>query len=284
MKFLLTGSAGFIGSHLNKKLIELNFETLLFDRMMDKIYKGNNFEEIELCDIDFNDVDAVFHCAASHPSQIISDNELIEGNMSLTKRLLKKFILSKPKAIIFLSSISLYGSARPQIIHLDSPIINPSLYGQQKASCEQVIASWGLENNVFTHLIRLPAVLGSGAHQTFLPRLVESIKTFKPFQTHKFSSMFNHIVHVDDLCNFLINISKTNSSSLSQVGSPDPISIQMIIQQISEYFKISDNLIISGEEVSGPIDIAVALSMGFKSSNTSDLINQMLINNDKIMQ
>ena len=282
MKFLLTGSTGFIGSHLNKKLIELNFETLLFDRMIDKIYKGKDCEEI--FNLDFSGVDAVFHCAASHPSQNISDNELIEGNIILTKKLLNKFTVSKPKAIIYLSSTSLYGSARPQIIQLNSPMINPSIYGQQKASCEQVITSWGLKNNVFTHLIRLPAVLGSGAHQTFLPRLVESIKTSKPFQTHKFSSMFNHIVHVDDLCNFLINLSKTNTSSLSQVGSPDPITIQMIIKQISEYFKISKNLIISGEEVSGPIDINVALSMGFKSSNTSDLINKMLINNYKTMQ
>ena len=73
-KILVTGVAGFLGSHLAEKLAEMKYEVLGVDNMSggykDNIPKNVKFFNFDCCDLNkmkeiMKDVDVIYHCAAT---------------------------------------------------------------------------------------------------------------------------------------------------------------------------------------------------------------------------
>ena len=129
MKALVTGCAGFIGSHLVDKLLEQGYEVIGIDCFTDyysreikevnisNALKHNNFEFIEgdiLNRDKFPDVDYVFHLAAqagvraswSKSFEIYSKN-----NVQATQKLLEFYKDREIKKFVYASSSSVYGDA-----------------------------------------------------------------------------------------------------------------------------------------------------------------------------
>jgi UDP-glucose 4-epimerase len=129
MKALVTGCAGFIGSHLVDKLLEQGYEVIGIDCFTDyysreikevnisNALKHKNFEFIEgdiLNRDKFPDVDYVFHLAAqagvraswSKSFEIYSKN-----NVQATQKLLEFYKDREIKKFVYASSSSVYGDA-----------------------------------------------------------------------------------------------------------------------------------------------------------------------------
>ena len=71
---LVTGAAGFLGSHLSEKLAEMGYKVIGIDNMIggypDNIPKNISFMEIDCCNLEkvksvMKGIDVVFHCAAT---------------------------------------------------------------------------------------------------------------------------------------------------------------------------------------------------------------------------
>ena len=77
-KILVTGAAGFLGSHLSEKLSIMGHNVIGIDNMLggydDNVPKNIEFHKIDCCDLDkikniMKGVDVVYHCAATHEGQ-----------------------------------------------------------------------------------------------------------------------------------------------------------------------------------------------------------------------
>lgn len=162
MKCLVTGGAGFIGSHLVNKLIEKNLEVVVIDNLSTGKRENLNpkaiFHQLDICDFNsiepvFKGVDFVFHLAAIPrvPLSIEDPIGTSKVNVMGTINVFKAAADNKVKRVIFSSSSSLYGDQKEFPLK-ETMAPNPkSPYGLQKLIGEQVA-------KIFLELYSLPVV------------------------------------------------------------------------------------------------------------------------------
>lgn len=162
MKCLVTGGAGFIGSHLVDKLIEQNHKVTVIDNLSagkkENLNPKAEFYQLDICDFDkikslFKGVDFVFHLAAIPrvPVSVADPVNTSRVNILGTVNVFKAGIDAKVKKIIFASSSSVYGDQKKLPLE-ESMTPNPlSPYALQKLSGEQFA-------KLFVDLYKVPIV------------------------------------------------------------------------------------------------------------------------------
>jgi UDP-glucose 4-epimerase len=161
-KILITGGAGFIGSHLVDALIEKGHQVLVIDNLStgkrENLNKKAKFYNFDICDFKkikplFKNIDFVFHLAAL-PRLLLSIEDPIrtsEVNIMGTINVFKAASDAKVKRVIFASSSSVYGEQKelPLREEMEPKPISP--YGLQKLVGEKFA-------KLFTKLYGIPIV------------------------------------------------------------------------------------------------------------------------------
>ena len=161
-KIIVTGGAGFIGSHLVDKLIEEDHEVIVIDNLSagkkENINSKAVFYKKDICDFEeikplFNEVDYVFHLAAIPriPFSIKNPIKTSKVNILGTINVFKAASENKIKRVVFASSSSVYGNQEKSPFKEDmipSPI---SPYSLQKFVGEKFA-------ELFTNLYDLPVI------------------------------------------------------------------------------------------------------------------------------
>ena len=151
MKFVITGGAGFIGSHIAKHLVEKNHDVIVVDNLsrgrlenLSKIKEQIEFKKMDILDFDslkkviFNS-DGIFHQAAltSVPESFIEKEKYHNVNVKGTENIFK---LAKEfgKKVVYASSSSIYGNTTtiPIQENFEKNPINP--YGITKLDDEKL--------------------------------------------------------------------------------------------------------------------------------------------------
>ena len=123
MKVLITGVAGFLGSHLAQKLSTMGHEIVGIDNMIggyeDNIPQNITFHKNDCCDYEkmhsyMKRVDVVYHCAATaHEGlSVFAPYEIGKNNFLASVSIFSAAIANKVKRIIFCSSMARYGSQK----------------------------------------------------------------------------------------------------------------------------------------------------------------------------
>ena len=158
MKILITGVAGFLGSHLAEKLSAQGHKIVGIDNMMggyeDNIPGDIIFHKIDCCDnkqmnLLMNGVEAVYHCAATaHEGlSVFSPYEIGKNNFLASVSIFSAAIANKVKRIIFCSSMARYGSQKTPFNEDMSPKpVDP--YGISKVAAEDVLKNLCELNNI----------------------------------------------------------------------------------------------------------------------------------------
>ena len=159
-RVLLTGGAGYIGSHTAVELLEKDFEIVIYDNLvnsskiaLDRIRKitGKDFKfyKADILDTDFlrkvlteEKIDVVIHFAALKAvgESVKKPLEYYHNNLTGTLSLLKAMVDTNVKKIIFSSSATVYGDPETTPITEDFPkgaCTNP--YGWSKSFMEQIM-------------------------------------------------------------------------------------------------------------------------------------------------
>jgi dTDP-glucose 4,6-dehydratase len=142
MKILITGAAGFIGSHLGNRLTQLGHEVVGYDSFVNPSDNKTNFriEHIDCRKLTtLQGYDAVFHLAAfiNVDESIKYPDDYFDNNVAVTMHLLDLVRSSKTK-FIYASSAEVYGSAQYPIISEDDHPLDPlSPYAVSKLASEQ---------------------------------------------------------------------------------------------------------------------------------------------------
>jgi len=219
-KVLVTGGAGFIGSHLVDRLLAEGFEVWVLDDFsagrMQNISCHRNKMEFHLVrgdvrDVDLvrkvvEDVDVVFHEAALVDVALSIKNPVLfnEVNVVGTLNLLKACVDSGVKRFVFASSAAVYGDSKPAEKREDMLPEPISPYGVSKLAAENYVqvfnASYGFE----TVCLRCFNVYGSrqsfgsrysGVITAFICRLLKG----EPPIVHGDGKQTRDFVHVNDV-------------------------------------------------------------------------------------
>ena len=187
-RVLLTGGAGYIGSHTAVELLEKDFEIVIYDNLvnsskiaLDRIRKitGKDFKfyEADILDTDFlrkvlteEKIDVVIHFAALKAvgESVKKPLEYYHNNLTGTLSLLKAMVDTNVKKIIFSSSATVYGDPETTPITEDFPkgaCTNP--YGWSKSFMEQIMTDLNTADPDFK-VILLRYFNPIGAHKSGL--------------------------------------------------------------------------------------------------------------------
>ena len=164
-KILITGVAGFLGSHLAETLSKSGHHVIGIDNMMggyaDNISKDIDFYELDCCDLPkvqdtMKGVDIVYHCAATaHEGlSVFSPYEITKNNYLASVSIFTAAINNKVKRIVYCSSMARYGNSKtPFTEDMEPNPIDP--YAISKVASEKVLANLCDLNNV-EYVIAVP--------------------------------------------------------------------------------------------------------------------------------
>ena len=251
MKYVVTGGAGFIGSHITKKLVERGDVVTVIDNMntgkeknLESVIDKINFVKGDILDIDLleditKDADGVFHQAALASVQDSFDepDKYHNVNVNGTENILK---LSKKYGfkVVYASSSSVYGNPiRIPIKESDGKNpINP--YAETKLKKEELAIKYS-KMGVSVIGLRYFNVFGKGQSKEYagvLKLFLERIRDKLPPKINGDGTQFRDFVHVSDVVNAnLMSMDSDITHEFFNVGTNTTITIIDLAKTIIEY-------------------------------------------------
>ncbi|MCG7345455.1 NAD-dependent epimerase [Sporosarcina sp. ACRSL] len=224
MKVLITGSSGFIGFHLSKKLLSMGYEVIGFDDMNDyyettlkearleklKPYKRFTFYRADLVDrkkvesvFQENQIDIVVNLAAQAGVRYSLENPYvyIDSNIVGFINVLEMCRQHHVKQLIYASSSSVYGAntTLPFSVHdtVDHPL---SLYAATKKANELMAHTYSSLYNLPTTGLRFFTVYGPwGRPDMALFKFTKNIIEGQPIDIFNNGKMMRDFTYVDDI-------------------------------------------------------------------------------------
>ncbi len=158
MRILITGGAGFIGSHLARALLQQNDEVVVFDcvpephllqDIKDKItyIQGDSASEVDLyCAVAKNNIDGIFHLGALMAGACEENPpKAFQVNFRSTQVLIDAALACNIKRFFFMSSIALFSPSSVEPVAENAPKEPKTIYGQTKLASEHLL-DWYADN------------------------------------------------------------------------------------------------------------------------------------------
>jgi len=257
MKIMVTGSSGFIGSHLTEYLVEKGYDVVAFDR-----YNSNNHygwleqskykKKIKfiLGDIrDFDSVnkamqgcDGVMHLAAliGIPYSYISPTAYIKTNVEGTLNVLESAKNLKLEQVIITSTSEVYGTAMKKKLSEKDELKAQSPYAASKIAADQLSLSYYRSFGLPIKIIRPFNTFGPRqSARAVIPTIITQAITNKKIKIGNLNAT-RDFLFVEDLCSAYEKILKSNKlfGEVVNVGVNSEISIKNLIVKISKILKI----------------------------------------------
>lgn len=262
MKVLITGGAGFIGSHLADKLLKQNHQVIVIDNFNDyyetKIKWQNvahniNNPNYKLYCTELQDkkslnkifsqykFDAVVHlagCAGVRPS--LEDPEKyvlsnILGTIHLLE-LMKQYHIDK---IVAASSSSVYGNRQDELFNEELNVNMPiSPYAATKSSCEQFIYTYYKIYGIKAICLRFFTVYGPRQRPDLaIHKFTRLIDEGNEIPMYGDGTTARDYTYIDDIIDGIIQALHYNQSGyeIINLGGGNPVSLKQMIEEISHY-------------------------------------------------
>lgn len=241
MKFLVTGGAGFIGSHLVKFLVKQNHSVVVIDNLhagnpnnLKNVLDEIEFHQLDILDYDgmkkiVEEIDGIFHHAAltSLPESFEKKDEYFKVNVIGTKNIFKLANEYKFK-VVFASSSSVYGNVEKIPISEDFEKKPLSPYAETKVQDEDLVIKYN-ELGVPIIGLRYFNVFGkgqTGSYAGVITKFIQRILERKPPIINGDGLQLRDFVYVEDVAkaNLIAMKSKVNKGFFN-VGSGEATSI-----------------------------------------------------------
>ncbi len=259
-KILVTGGAGFIGSHLVDKLIENDLDVKVLDNLssgtkinlQNSINKKNfQFFNEELSNSSslqniLSDVDIIFHLAANPEVRTGFNNPEISfrENIENTFYLLEAIRKSKIKTIVFSSSSTIYGE--PEIIPTPEnygPLYPISHYGASKLACEGLISAYCHSYGINGLIFRLANIIGSRSNHGVIIDFIKKLEyDNKTLQILGDGTQSKSYLHVSDCINAILFCTNKIEEKMEifNLGNYDQIDVITIAKKIFDELKLNN--------------------------------------------
>lgn len=257
---LITGGAGFIGSHLTHALLKKNYRVYCIDNFdnfynpgikknnIHKFIKHKNYSFIKADVRNLNGLklifrkspqfDSIIHLAARAGVRPSINNPLLyqKVNVGGTYNLLSLTVKFKAKQFIFASSSSVYGNAKVPFNEERSKTFPLSPYGATKLAGEFGCFAFHKNFGVPTTILRFFSVYGPSGRPDMAPYLFTSaIYNHKPINQYGDGSSKRDWTYIDDIVEGILqSIKKPFNFEIINLGGNKPISLSKLLLTIEK--------------------------------------------------
>lgn len=260
MRYLITGGAGFIGSHLAERLLSRGDRVVLLDNLStgsvenirhlkssDRLqYHLDNIENRQLLAELVDDADVVVHLAAAVGVKLIVESPVrtIETNVNGTQMILEA-ACKKKKLVLTASTSEVYGKNTNVPFHEDADLVlGPTTkgrwsYAASKALDEFLALSYWKEKKLPVIVVRLFNTVGprqTGRYGMVLPNFVKSALDNAPIQIYGNGKQSRCFCDVRDTVEGLLRLMDTSRSigEVVNVGNTEEITIEDLAHKVKE--------------------------------------------------
>ena len=260
MRFLITGGAGFIGSHLAERLLSRGDHVVLLDNLstgsVENIrhlksqermqYHFDDIENRQLVAELVDDADVVVHLAAAVGVKLIVESPVrtIETNVNGTQMILEA-ACKKRKLVLTASTSEVYGKNTNVPFHEDADLVLGATtkgrwsYAASKALDEFLALSYWKEKKLPVIVVRLFNTVGprqTGRYGMVLPNFVKSALDDAPIQVYGNGQQSRCFCDVRDTVESLIRLMDTDKSvgEVINVGNTEEVTIAELAQRVKE--------------------------------------------------
>src|SRR3989344_6826095 len=251
MKYLVTGGAGFIGSHIVDRLLKEDHKVLVYDNFSTgkKIFikhnlKNKNFKLI-IGDVlntkkltrEMKGIDFVFHMAAHADVRSGFTDHRVDHiqNLEATQSVLEAMHKTGVKKIAFASTSSVYGDAKEHPTPEDYPFESTSLYGATKAACESYIQTYASYYGWNVYIFRFVSFIGERyTHGIIFDILKKVNKNPKILELLSDGTPKKSSVYVDDGVEAMFKVIKLSKEQINiyNIGHDDILTVDQIVDEI----------------------------------------------------
>jgi UDP-glucose 4-epimerase len=256
---LVTGGAGFIGSHLAELLLSEGWAVFALDdlstgseRNVAQLRENEDFHLVvdsilshSIVSELVNKCDVVYHLAAAVGVRLIVEQPVhtMVTNVQGTETVLE-YCARFGKRVLVASSSEIYGDHREErpLAEDDRRVYGPTtekrwLYADSKAMDEHLAFAWHQERGLDSIVARLFNTVGprqSGQYGMVIPRFVERALAGEPLEIHGDGTQTRSFCHVADTIRALHGLMNERSLSgdVFNVGSTERVSIRELAQRV----------------------------------------------------
>jgi len=248
MRYVVTGAAGFIGSHLLRTLLDRGHDAVGWDAFTDyydpalkeENADGLPVERIDLAQDDIPDlrgVDGVFHLAGQPGVSSFGDvfPVYVRRNVLASQRLFEAAAAGGTRALLA-SSSSIYGDAAAYPTPEDSTPRPLSPYGITKLACEQLARAYGHEFGLDAVVLRYFTIFGPRQRPDMaLARMIACLVEGRAFELHGDGSQSRSVTYVDDAVEAtILSMERGSAGSVFNVGGGEELSVLQWIETLAE--------------------------------------------------
>jgi UDP-glucose 4-epimerase len=269
MKYLITGGAGFIGSHLAEELLRQGNEVFVVDDLStgsienirhlkthDRFhYVVESCANVQLMAELVDTCDRIYHLAAAVGVKLIVESPVrtIETNVHLTEVMLK-LAAKKKRPILVASTSEVYGKSDQLPFREDGDLVLGATnkgrwsYACSKAIDEFLAIAYWKERRLPTVIVRLFNTVGprqTGQYGMVIPNFVKQALANQPITVFGDGKQSRCFTHVHDVVRGLIGLMEGEQAygQVFNIGSGGEISMEALAKQIREMCKSTSEIV-----------------------------------------
>ncbi len=185
-RILVTGGAGFVGSHLVEQLVDSNDVTVIDNCSSGQenwvpvdatLIRGDLRDRTVVSNVLSPEFDVVFHLAASKAVDSDRPRKQFESNTQITYNVLESMRKYNIGELVYTSSSTVYGEApRPTPEHY-TPLEPISIYGSSKLSDESLCSVYAHSHGLTVYSFRFANIVGSRLRGAVIPDFIEKLES-----------------------------------------------------------------------------------------------------------
>jgi UDP-glucose 4-epimerase len=272
---IVTGGAGFIGSHLVDLLLEEGFSVVVLDNLrtgnMDNLtdaMKNANleFHEIDVCsktifEIINEPIDIIYHLAAISSVKFSIENpyEVHNANVNGTRNMLELARKCSAKRFVFSSSAAVYGDPQKLPVREETPLIPLSPYAESKVAAEMECLSYETQHGITPVIFRFFNVYGprqehseySGVIPIFINQTIQN----QDITIDGEGNQTRSFIYVKDVARatYLGGLIESDSNLILNLSGTDSISVLELAHLMKERIPTSTSKIVHREARIGDV-------------------------------
>lgn len=250
MRVLVTGGAGFLGSHVSRVLLDAGHQVMVLDNLSSghrelvperaTFVRGDLKNQKRLPEW-LAGQDVVIHLAAMVPVpvSVLHPVEFAENNVVNTVRLLESMRQAGVRRIVFSSSATVYGLPRKLPLREDDPLgVQSNPYGASKVSAEAFVAAYQRLHGFDCTILRYFNPYGPNElcepETHLVPNVVRAALADEPVPIYWQGEQVRDYIYVEDLARAHAAVLDQTGLNYFNVGSEKGIKVKDVLQAVTD--------------------------------------------------
>ena len=289
-RILVTGGAGFVGSHLTTQLLDNGNTVCVIDDFSTGkvrwIPDGVSVTHHDMCDQNLSEsaenmpYDRIFHLASRSAVNDPVPESQFRQNVSMTQNAIDLAMESNAKEIIFTSTSTVYGEAATPTPENYGPLEPISMYGASKLASEAMLSAHAYNSDIKVRNFRFANVVGSRLRNAVIPDFIEKIqRSPERLEILGNGAQEKSYLHISDCIDAIVKIPTVVTDPFVSInlGTRTTTTVDQIASIVAESLDAEPQFVYSGGDRGWKGDVKEmqlaidrATSLGWEPSFSSD--------------